>query len=508
MPDRGKLSSLFLAVVAIAAPAPASAALAAAAAPPDCKKVVSEFAELLAIPNVADQLPDILRNARHISGMMERRGLSPVLLEREGGGGPPAIYGEWRVPGATRTYVLYAHYDGQPVTPSDWTVTQPFRPVLRSARADRTSASLPLEAACSGPAADKRIYARSASDDKLGVMAILAAVDRFRAANARPAFNLKIFLEGEEEAGSPNLKSILRRHSGRLASDGWIIFDGPAHSSGPPQVVLGVRGQVGLDLTIYGPARPLHSGHYGNWAPNPALALSQLLASMVDSSGRVLVRDFYRGAAPLSAIERKLIARLPDTEPNLRNELALGRTDGKGRSIYELMLLPSLNINGIRAADVGQAGRNVIPSEASASIDLRLPLGIDHGEQVRRLSAHIERQGYRLFDRVPTMDERRRYPRVARLVAKPGYNAERTAVDHPLALAVERAVGTTAEMHVLPTLGGSLPLYLFREVLGAPTVAVSVANSDNNQHAEDENLRLANLWRAIDAATAILKMGE
>src|SRR5690349_2148357 len=169
--------------------------------------IIDEYLPLLAIPNVASNNDDIRRNAAHILAMMERRGLAPRLLESSDGSAPPLIYGEWRVAGAERTYILYAHYDGQPVTPADWTVTAPFAPRIV------------------GEGGDARIYGRSASDDKAGVMAILAAVDALRAEGQAPSFNLKIVLEGEEEAGSPHLAELISRHRDTLRSDGWIIID-------------------------------------------------------------------------------------------------------------------------------------------------------------------------------------------------------------------------------------------------------------------------------------------
>ncbi|MGQ0559670.1 MAG: M20/M25/M40 family metallo-hydrolase [Sphingosinicella sp.] len=275
--------------------------------------ILAEYQPLLAIPNVASNRADIRRNAAHIVAMMARRGLSPRLLESEDGQAPPLIYGEWRVPGAMRTYVLYAHYDGQPVTPADWTVTPPFMPRLI------------------GEGDQARLYARSASDDKAGVMAILAATDALRAEGRRPGFNLKIVFEGEEEAGSPNLGALLRRHRGTLASDGWIIIDGPAHQTGPPQLVLGVRGDVNMDVTIWGPVRPLHSGHYGNWAPNPAMMLAHLLASMKDETGRVTIAGFYDDVVPLTEAERRAIAAVPSPDAQLRRELGSPAPKAMGR---------------------------------------------------------------------------------------------------------------------------------------------------------------------------------
>ena len=468
--------------------------------------ILSEYVQLLAIPNVASDLPNIRLNAEHITAMMAKRGLSPRLLEGDSASVPPAIYGEWRVPGAKRTFVIYAHYDGQPVTPEDWKSGAPFTPVLRSGRVDKDGQILPLPTSNEGIDPDWRIYARSASDDKLGVMAVLAAVDALKAEGKTPSFNLKIFFEGEEEAGSPNLAAILAKHRDTLASDGWVIIDGPSHPSGAQQAVLGVRGDVNLDLIVHGAVRPLHSGHYGNWAPNPALMLSRLLGSMKDPSGRVTIAGFYDDVEPLSARERQALAAVPAADAQLRQELGLAWTEGSGRPLLDLLTEPSLNINGIRSAEVGERARNVVPPTASATLDLRLVKGNDHVRQVDKVIRHIEEQGYTVLEREPTMEERRSLPRIVTIKRGVGYNAERTSIDDPLVQGVIGAMKGNGNTVVLPSLGGSLPLYIFRETLGAPTVTVSLANHDNNQHGADENLRLGSLWAAIPAVAAIMRM--
>lgn len=499
--------------LAMAITAAMLAAAPACAAPSDWVErnraaILADYVELLAIPNVATSITDIRRNADHIVKMMTRRGLSPRLLEGDSASVPPAIYGEWFVPGATRTLVLYAHYDGQPVTAADWKSTPPFTPLLLSDRLDRGGKPLPLPLPKAGGAIDPdwRIYGRAASDDKLGLMAILSAVDSLRAEGKRPAFNLKIFFEGEEEAGSPNLAALLDKHRDTLKSDGWVIFDGPAHPSGMPQVVLGVRGMVGVDLTVHGPLRPLHSGHYGNWAPNPAMMLAQLLASMKDADGKVLVEGFNDDVVPLTPAEQAVVAAVPQPDVALRRDLGLARNEGGDRLLVQAIQWPSLNVGGLRSVDVGDKARNVVPATAAAYIDLRLVKGNDHKRQVTKLVRHIERQGYTVLDRAPTIDERLRYPRIATLVAGPGYNAERTPLDAPLARSVIAAVKGHGKTVVMPTLGGSLPLYLLRERLGVDSVTLALANHDNNQHAEDENVRLGNVWEAIAIAAAVMEM--
>jgi acetylornithine deacetylase/succinyl-diaminopimelate desuccinylase-like protein len=236
------------------------------------------------------------------------------------------------------------------------------------------------------------------------------------------------------------------------------------------------------------------------------MMLSQLLASMKENDGKVLVGGFYDDVVPLSPAERAALAAIPPPDAELRRDLGLARNAGGERLLADAIQLPSLNVGGIRSADVGEKSRNVIPAIASAHIDMRLVKGNDYNRQVERLTRHIAAQGYTILDRDPTMEERLRFPRIARVNAGPGYNAERTSLDSALAKSVSAAVLGKRKAVILPTLGGSLPLYLLRERLGVDSITLSLANHDNNQHAEDENLRLGNLWDAIDIATAVMQM--
>ncbi|HEX2210292.1 MAG TPA: M20/M25/M40 family metallo-hydrolase [Longimicrobium sp.] len=473
--------------------------------------LLREYVDLLAIPNVARNEADIRRNAAHIVEMMRRRGLNPRLLESEGS--PPAVYGEWTVPGATRTIVLYAHYDGQPTDSAAWHGTHPWRPVLRTARHDQGGQIIPFPEPGQPIDPEWRLYARSASDDKAGVMAILAAVDALRAGGLTPTSSLKFFFEGEEEAGSPHLGDLLRRHADALRADAWIIADGPVHQSGAKQVVYGVRGDVNVAVTVYGPVRPLHSGHYGNWAPNPAMLLAQLLATMKDSHGRVSIAGWYDDVEPLGVEEREAIRHLPLNDPELMRDLGVALPEITGPPLMELITLPSLNVNGFESGGIGPGGagaRNVIPTEATAVLDLRLVRGNDHQRQVEKLMNHIRTFGFHILDREPTLEERQRYPRIARVRVRPGgYNAERTPMDLPISRAVLRAVQSTSmaePVYAVPTLGGSLPLSVISEALETRTITVPVVNADNNQHAEDENLRLQNLWDGIESIAAVMMM--
>jgi acetylornithine deacetylase/succinyl-diaminopimelate desuccinylase-like protein len=474
-------------------------------------QILREFVSLLSIPNVATDHANIRRNAAFISEMMRQRGLEPRLLEAKTPNVPPVVYAEWTTPGATRTIILYAHYDGQPTDPKQWTGTLPWQPALRSAAIEASGtllASPPDDAAIN---AEWRLYARSASDDKAGVMAILTAFAALKANDIRPTANIKFFFEGEEEAGSPHLGEIIMLHKDLLASDAWIICDGPVHQSGRKQAVFGVRGDTNVDVTVYGAKRPLHSGHYGNWAPNPAMILVRLLASMKDDAGRVTIAGWYDDTQPLGEAERRAIAEAPQYDPELKTQLGLARTEGLGKSLLDLINLPSLNINGMSSGDVGSLARNVIPTTATAVLDLRLVKGNDYRRQVERLTEHIRKQGFHVIDHDPTDEERLRYPLVAKVIHRSGgYNAERTQMDLPVSLAVIEAVQSTSAQPIvrLPTAGGSLPLSIITENLRTVTITVPIANYDNNQHAENENIRLQNLWDGVETFAALMVMKE
>ncbi|HEY8188886.1 MAG TPA: M20/M25/M40 family metallo-hydrolase, partial [Pyrinomonadaceae bacterium] len=348
-------------------------------------EILKEFMEFLALPNVADDRENIRRNAATLVSMMQRRKLQPRLLEASDPAAPPVVFGEWKTPGATRTLIFYAHYDGQPTDPRKWSGSLPWQPVLRSAALEAGGQNLPVPTSNEAINPEWRLYARSAADDKAGVVAILSAFDALIASGLKLTSNLKFFFEGEEEAGSPHLADILRLNKELLQSDAWIICDGPVHQSGRKQVVFGVRGDTNIDVTVYGAKRPLHSGHYGNWAPNPALTLVKLLASMKDDSGRVRIAGWYDDVDPLGEAEREAIAAAPQYDDTLRIQLGLARTESPGKSLLELINEPSLNINGISSGDVGALARNIIPTTASTVLDLRLVKSIDHRRQVQRL---------------------------------------------------------------------------------------------------------------------------
>ena len=468
------------------------------------REILREFLDLLAIPDIARDRPNIQRNAAAIQALYAKRGVALRLLEVPDA--PPALFGEITTPGAARTIVFYAHYDGQPLDPKEWS-TPPFQPVLRNRRIEQNGDLVALPS--SGPVDPEwRIYARAASDDKAPIMAIAAALDALHAAHLTFHSNLKFIFEGEEEAGSPHLADIVRRNADLLHGDVWLICDGPVHQSRRQQIVFGARGIVEFELTVYGPAHELHSGHYGNWAPNPAMMLARLLASMKDDDGRVLIDSFYDGIEPLTESEKRAIAEAPEVEPALMREFQLGRTEGGGKKLVDLINLPSLNVRGMGSARIGAQASNVIPATAIADFDIRLVKGISPQTAVDRVAAHIRKQGYFLIDHDPDPETRAAHPRIGKLVVDPAsYRAARTSMDLPISqLVLRTAESARGPIVKLPTMGGSVPLSTIEDILHVPTITVPIANHDNNQHSFNENLRIRNLWDGIDLLASLLTM--
>jgi acetylornithine deacetylase/succinyl-diaminopimelate desuccinylase-like protein len=471
-------------------------------------RIVRELTEFLAIPNVASDTQNIQKNAAHLVEMLEARGIETHLLPISGRG--PVVFGKLTTPEAKRTVIFYAHYDGQPVDPAAWTDGKPFEPALRTDSIEAGGRPIPFpdngQRHLGGIYDDNwRIYARSSSDDKSPIIALLVAIDALRAQRIPLGINLKVIFEGEEEAGSPNLQRTLELHKNLLSGDLLITADGPVHQSGRPLVFFGCRGDIGLDLTVYGPVRALHSGHYGNWAPNPGFELSRLLASMKDVNGRVLIEGYYDDIAPLSDLEKQALARMPDNDAELEHELGIAKPEGAGKKLVELLMEPSLNIRGIRSAYVGQQAQNVVPEKAEVSLEARLVKGEDPQTKSDQIAGFIRKRGYFVTDREPTLDERREHPLIAKIINEGGYRASRTSMDLPGSKALVQIVqdATANEAVVAPSQGGSVPMYIFDD-LGLPWIGVPIVNYDNHQHSSDENVRLGHLWRGIEIYAAIL----
>ena len=471
---------------------------------------MQEYISLLSIPNIAADQDGLKKNADFIMQMMKRRNIQAIkLLYPNTKNIPPVIYGEAITPGAEKTLIFYAHYDGQPVDSTKWAKPlHPFTPSLVNGSLEKGAVVIPFPISPAKYDPDWRIYARGASDDKAGVMAILSAYESIVKAGLALHCNIKFFFEGEEEAGSSHLYEVFEKYKTLLSSELWIICDGPVHQSGKKIVSFGVRGDAHVEITTYGPQRPLHSGHYGNWAPNPGLMLAKLLSSMKDDKGRVTIKGFYDDVTPLTNEEKKALANIPPVAEQMKSELKFVAEEMPGVSLADAIMLPSLNINGMQSGNVGKQAANVIPVTATAVLDLRLVPGNEYSRQQQKVVDHIKKQGYHVTEKEPTDEERTTFSKIARVNVSDGYNAQRTPMSLPIAKQVIEAVASTTSDKVvlMPSMGGSLPLFVFEKYLHARTISVPVANHDNNQHAENENIRLQNLWNGIETMAAIMMM--
>ncbi|HET7205964.1 MAG TPA: M20/M25/M40 family metallo-hydrolase [Terriglobales bacterium] len=511
MPGPSRVAAAFVLLVAAVCPIPSFAQLDSSAFREQIltyraaheKQLLTEFVDLLSIPNHASDQQGIERNAATIQKMLQARGVAVQLLRIPGA--PPLVYGELHAPGARSTIGIYAHYDGQPVDPKQWR-NPPFSPILRDA------AGRQLEWASLGTYdPESRIYARSSSDDKAPVEGTMAALDALQASHIPLSTNVKFLFEGEEEAGSPHLADLLQQHPDTLLADIWLLCDGPVHQSRRMQVYFGARGETDLEMTVYGPARPLHSGHYGNWAPNPIILLTHLLDSMRDTDARILIPGFYADVRPLTPAEKQVLAETPPVDDQLKKELGLATPEGDGAPIAEQILKPAFNIRGIQAGHVGSEAANVISTEARASIDFRLVPDQTPDKVRQEVKDFITKQGFFIVHEAPDLATRQAHARVVKLDWGSGYPPYRASIDNPAAQnvlqAIEDGIGSPAIKVV--SLGGSIPMYLFEGRTHTPVIGVPIANHDNNQHAADENLRLQNLWDAIQIYAAIFaRYGE
>jgi len=468
-------------------------------------QILRDLFDLVSIPNVASDKDGIARNAQALTRMFEKRRFLPETIATAGS---PVVLAERRVSGAARTLTFYFHYDGQPVEPREWTNGPPFSPVIVTGIGS-AGQRLTLDRVQGAIDPNWRVYGRSSSDDKSPIVAFLTAIDALDAANIPLTSSVRVIMEGDEEAGSPSLEAMVRSHGDRIRGDALLLVDGPRHASDRPTLSFGARGIMTAVITVYGPARDLHSGNYGNWGPNPALALAKLLASMKDDNGRITVDGFYDEVTPLTAVEQAAIDEIPDVEPTLMRAFGFSRPENSSERLERRHNLPTLNINALEAGGgVGGQGRTIIPSSASAKLDLRLVKAIDPGRQFDRLVTHVRKQGFFIVDREPDATLRADHPWMAQVTRTGGYPAGRTSMELPLANAIATALSKAAGGPIvrLPTIGGSAPFYVFTDVLKVPTFGLSIVNFDNNQHGPNENLRIKNLWEGIDSMAALLTM--
>jgi len=364
------------------------------------RKAIVELKSFLSIPNNGRSSEEVKKNIVWLENAFQKRGFTTKKITTLSN---PLLFAEKNISKELPTVLFYMHLDGQPVDKSKWDQPDPFIPVLKKLNNQGKWESIDWEAINSKIDPDWRIFARSASDDKMPIIAFLQAIDQTD--EDRVKCNIKVILDSEEEIGSPNLAAAVKENLELLSADALIINDGPVHISGEPTLVFGCRGITSFHLTVWGPIKPQHSGHYGNYAPNPAFRLSQLLASMKDEEGRVTIKGYYDGIN-LDKEITEILASVPDKPENIHKLLQINTPEKVGANYQESLQYPSLNIRGLRSAWVGAQARTIVPDNATAALDIRLVPESDPVRLMKLVRNHIESKGYLILDREPTKVER------------------------------------------------------------------------------------------------------
>ena len=417
----------------------------------------------------------------------------------------PLILAEKRFNRNYPTVLFYVQVDGQPVDPTKWFQKDPFLPVLKSMNSKGEWQEIPWDNLKKDYDEDWRVFARSASDAKAPINSFLIALDIMDEQNLEPNYNIKVIMDMEEEMGSPNLPNAVKKYRKKLKADRLVILDGPRHPSNEPTLTFGARGIATIQLKVHGPKYPQHSGHYGNYVPNPAIRLSQIIASMKNQDGIVTIDGFYDGIE-ISDKARKIMAQVPDDENEIRRSIGISEIDKVADNYQESIQYPSLNVRGLKSGWVEKEVRTIIPSFALAEIDVRLVKETDPNRLIGLIKEHIQKQGYHITKKDPSDEERMKYGKLITFKSKISYTAFRTPIDSPIGDWLSSAIRNGFEMEpiIKRTSGGSVPISPFVNTLGVPAVTVPTVNPDNNQHSPNENIRVGNLIESVRTHLAIL----
>ena len=461
-----------------------------------------EYREFLSLPNDANNEDELIPNMIWCEEAFQRRGFTTERLKTKR---LPLILAEKQYSGAKNTVLFYIQIDGQPVDPSKWFQEGPFVPTLKKQVKKDKWETIPWESLYKNYDDDWRIFARSASDAKGPINSFLIALDIIAEKGIKPDYNIKVIMDMEEEMGSPNLPPAVKKFRKKLKADRLVILDGPRHPSNEPTLTFGARGIVAIQLKVHGPKFPQHSGHYGNYVPNPAVRLSQLIASMKDDDGKVTIPGYYDGIT-ISEEARAIMSAVPDDEKFIQRSIGISEPDKVANNYQESIQYPSLNVRGMQSGWVEKEVRTIIPSYALAEIDVRLVKETDPNRIIKLIKNHIKSQDYYIIDRDPKDNERSKYNKITSFNYRIGYQAFRTPVNSEIAYWLRAALvnGFGKEPIIKRTSGGSIPISPFVNTLNIPAVTVPTVNPDNNQHSPNENLRVGNLIESIRTHVSLL----
>lgn len=462
---------------------------------------INELREFVAIPNDALDHADINRNITWLTNKFNERGFNSTVLPTEG---ESLFFAALPMEDNKPTILFYMHLDGQSVDPSKWDQPNPYGVVLKSKDGDNWQTQ-PFDSLANNLNYDWRLFGRSTSDDKGPIVMLLNTIDLLKKNNVSIPYNVKVILDSEEEKSSKPLPKAVKDYSDLLKADFLVINDGPVHVTGKPTIVYGCRGITSISLTSHGPIRPQHSGHYGNYAPNPGFQMAQLLASMKDTDGRVLISGFYDGIT-LDEKTQKILKSVPDDAETINGNLGIKTPEKVGSYYQEALQYPSLNIRGLGSGWIGKKARTIVPKSATAEIDIRLVVESDGDKLKNLVKKHIQDQGFHLMENIPSKADRLTYDRIITMTEGSVTNAFRTDLDNPYGESLVKILKTTFGEDVIQirTMGGTVPIAPFINELKIPAFIVPMVNPDNNQHSPNENLKIGQIAYGIKAFYGIL----
>ena len=463
---------------------------------------IEDMRSFISLPNDANYSNDIDKNILWLMKEFSKRDFETKLVPTDG---LPLFYAEMNAAEKNvPTMLIYMHFDGQPVDPSKWDQANPYQLALKEHDGSNWR-EIPWSNLKNEIDPDWRLFGRSTSDDKGPIVLFLHAMDMMKAAKKSLSYNIKVVLDPEEEKGSKHLPKAVALNRELFQADLLLISDGPVHASLLPTIVFGCRGITSMSLTTYGPIRPQHSGHFGNYAPNPALQLAQLLASMKDDDGKVVIDGFYDGIQMNQKL-REVLAEVPDEREKMNATLGIMEPDKVGSTYQESIQYPSLNIRGMSSAWVGKEVRTIVPATAVAEIDVRLVVESDGDRLKELIRDHIRSRGFRITNEAPDVIDRRSDSRWILVKERGVMDAFRTDMDHPYGQWLTKILEDTFEEKVvrIRTMGGTVPIAPFVNTLEIPAFIVPLVNPDNNQHSPNENIRIAQVAYGLQAFYSIL----
>ncbi|WP_321828064.1 M20/M25/M40 family metallo-hydrolase [Maribacter dokdonensis] len=462
---------------------------------------IGELREFVAIPNDALNADDIDSNLFWLRKKFTERGFNSTILETEG---LPLFFAALPMDDNKPTILFYMHLDGQSVDAAKWDQPDPYKVVLKSKTEDdwKTESFSELNDDINY---DWRLFGRSTSDDKGPIIMFLNAIDALKKDAIDIPFNVKVILDSEEEKSSAPLPQAVRTYKDLLKADFLVINDGPVHVSGKPTIVYGCRGITTLSITTHGPIKPQHSGHYGNYAPNPGFQLAQLLATMKDTNGKVLIKGYYDGIS-LDNATLAILKSVPDNADVINSNLAISNPEKVGGFYQEALQYPSLNIRGLGSGWVGEKARTIVPATATAELDLRLVPESDGTKLKNLVKEHIKNQGFHVMSTEPTLEDRLKFDKIVTIKEGSVTDAFRTDLNNPFGNNIVKTMESKfGEKPVqIRIMGGTVPISPFINELKIPAFIIPMVNPDNNQHSPNENLKIGQIAYGIKLFYALL----